>query len=52
MKMMKIRRKTALLYLGIIVLSWIVVGLGSAADKRRVVTELKAEVINEENNHF
>jgi len=49
---MKIRRKTALLYLGIIVLSWIVVGLGSAADKRRVVTELKAEVINEENNHF
>lgn len=49
---MKIRRKTILLYFGVAALSWVVVALGSAADNRRTVTELKAEVVNEENNHF
>ena len=49
---MKIRRKTIFIYAGVILMAWVIVGLGSASDNRRPVTELKAMLVNAENNHF
>jgi cell division protein FtsQ len=46
------RRRTLLIYAAVILFAWILVGVGSAVDNRRLVTELKPVLVNAENNHF
>lgn len=46
------RRRKSLIYAAVILLAWILVGVGSAVDNRRLVTELKPVLVNAENNHF
>lgn len=41
-----------MIYAAVILVSWVIVGLGSASDNRRAVTELRPVLVNEENNHF
>lgn len=49
--MKKLRFQIAL-YTLLTVFSWMIVGLGSARQKRELVTSLQPRILNEENNHF
>lgn len=49
---MKGRMKKIALYGGLIVLSWVVVGLGAARQKTLPVDDFRTVIVNDENNHF
>jgi cell division protein FtsQ len=49
---MKKRFLQIALYSGLILMSWIIVGLGSARMDRSMAKGLKPVILNEENNHF